>query len=399
MPPKKSSRTKKETATPAKAQMGNARIEKYYNKIVAVFIGLTALLLILIVYFSFSKTTVTVTAEEVSETVTAKTSVKELKGTVLLTTVEGSKEYESATTAVGTPGKATGTVTIVNNYNQSQSLVATTRLLSKEGVLFRTQETITVPAGDSVDVDVIADQEGASGNISASTFEIVALWPGLKEKIYGTSSAAMTGGIVYTTTVTAQDIEKAKTALSAELFAEAKKMFNQEIEKRTGLSADPWIPENGITIVETITNEVDAKEGDTVGSITATQKITVAAIVLGKNDVVNYTTTAIEKTLTEKKYEGMKLGRAIAIEDVDITLNELKEDRVDGSVGLSVDAPLVLNTNNALFDKKKLTGKTKSDIQSYFAGKDGVKSVDVRFSPFWVKKTPAFADNISIEIK
>jgi len=35
--------------------LGNARIEKYYTKIVAGFIGVTILLVLLIVYFSFSK--------------------------------------------------------------------------------------------------------------------------------------------------------------------------------------------------------------------------------------------------------------------------------------------------------------------------------------------------------
>lgn len=382
-----------------RAQLGNARIEKYYNKIVALFVGLTVILLALIVYFSFSKTTLLVNAKELTMPVTAKTTVAELGGTVLLTTVEGTKRSAPADTSVATPGKATGTVTIVNNHNQSQGLIATTRLLSTVGVLFRTQETVNVPAGGSADVGVIADQEGPDGNIDASKFEIVALWPGLKEKIYGTSTASMTGGVTYSTKVTAEEIQKLKTGLTNELLAQAEVMFDEELAKRSGLPADAWIPTGAREIVDTVVNEVDAEVGDTASEITATQKFTVATVVLSANTTLQKATSEVQAATKKEKLGGLAIARALIVDDLTLVLVKLHEDQVNGDLTLIVDAPLSIRADHDILDTKRLTGKTKSEIEALFAGSDEIESVEVRFSPFWVKKTPTFPENISIVVQ
>lgn len=382
-----------------RAQLGNARIEKYYNKIVALFVGLTVILLALIVYFSFSKTTLLVHVKELTMPVTAKMTVADLGGTVLLTTVEGSKSAAPADTSVATPGKAAGTVTMINTHNQSQGLIATTRLLSTEGVLFRTQETVTVPAGGSVDVDVIADQEGPDGNISASKFEIVALWPGLQEKIYGTSATAMSGGVTYSTKITAEEIQQLKTGLTNELLAQAEGMFREELTKRSALPTDAWIPTGAMTIVETVVNDVNAEAGDVASELTATQKLTIATVVLSANTALQKATTEVGVATEKEKLAGLALARALIVDDLTLVLVKLHDDQVSGDLTLSVDAPLAIRADHELLDTKRLTGKTKSEIEALFAGADEIESVEVRFSPFWVKKTPTFPENISVVIE
>lgn len=382
-----------------RAQLGNARIEKYYNKIVALFVGLTVILLALIVYFSFSKTTLLVHAKELTMPVTAKMTVADLGGTVLLTTVEGSKSAAPSDTSVATPGKATGTVTIVNTHNQSQGLIATTRLLSTEGVLFRTQETVTVPAGGSVEVSVIADQEGPDGNIGASKFEIVALWPGLKEKIYGTSATAMTGGVTYSTKITAEEIQQLKTGLTNELLAQAEAMFRQELTKREGLPTDAWIPAGALTIIETVESDVNAEAGDVASELIATQKLTVATIVLSANATLQKATTEVLSATKKEKLSGLAPARALVVDDLTLVLVKLHDDKINGDLTLTVDAPLVIGIDHEVLDTKRLTGKTKSEIEALFAGSDEIESVEVRFSPFWVKKTPTFPENISIVVQ
>ena len=51
-----------------------------------------------------------------------------------------------------------GEVIIINNYTKNQPLVATTRLLSPDGKLYRLKETVNVPAGGTVKAAVYADE-------------------------------------------------------------------------------------------------------------------------------------------------------------------------------------------------------------------------------------------------
>ncbi len=101
--------------------------------------------------------------------------------------------------------KATGSVVILNNTTQAQKLVANTRLQTPEGLIFRLNSSVTVPASTnktgvsnpgSVEVTVTADAVGDKYNIELKDFTI----PGLKSdkakynNIYGRSKTAMTGG-------------------------------------------------------------------------------------------------------------------------------------------------------------------------------------------------------------
>ena len=155
--------TTKKTKHPS--SVAESRIERYYSKIVIAFVVVAVVLIGLIVYFSFTKTTVTVTPTVQNSTVTIESSLSELGGTLVLTDVSGTHDYTAIEGTASKTGKASGTVTLYNKYTVDQPLIETTRLLSDTGVLFRTQETVTVPAGGQVEVPVAADQEGATGNI------------------------------------------------------------------------------------------------------------------------------------------------------------------------------------------------------------------------------------------
>ena len=100
--------------------------------------------------------------------------------------------------------KASGTVTIFNTTTQSQKLVATTRLQTPEGLIFRLKTAVTVPAKQTVSGKVIpgsvsvmttADVAGDKYNVGLKDFTI----PGLKgdakySQIYGRSNTPMAGG-------------------------------------------------------------------------------------------------------------------------------------------------------------------------------------------------------------
>ncbi|KKQ06848.1 MAG: hypothetical protein US15_C0002G0001, partial [Candidatus Moranbacteria bacterium GW2011_GWF1_36_4] len=101
--------------------------------------------------------------------------------------------------------KAHGTVVVYNEYSAaSQQLVATTRLLTEDGKLFRLVAGVVVPGiseiegkiePGKIEVEVVADQSGEEYNIEESKFSIIGFKGGPKyEKIHARSIAKMIGG-------------------------------------------------------------------------------------------------------------------------------------------------------------------------------------------------------------
>lgn len=127
-------------------------------------------------------------------------------------------------------GIATGSVTLTNTGARDQALVANTRLLSADGVLFRLDDAVTVSASGTIETTVHADVAGASGNIAPTHFTI----PGLPEDqqtiVYADSAAPMTGGIQPAGTVTREDLDAASVAAEAAVRADLASAFNGSLQ-------------------------------------------------------------------------------------------------------------------------------------------------------------------------
>ena len=191
------------------------RLQRYFSPLLITFIIVVVALVVAVCYVAFSRTTIAITLKDVPATLPFQYTAAELE--IEPTTVEINADYtftdydaDSSEDAI-----ARGTVTLVNNYSVDQPLRETTRLLSDGGVLFHTDELVTVPAGGSIEVGVYADQPGASGNIGASKFEIVALASSLKDKIYAVSDEAMSGGLIKKVTLTDELVSEAKAAAAS----------------------------------------------------------------------------------------------------------------------------------------------------------------------------------------
>ncbi|HSD12858.1 MAG TPA: pilus assembly protein PilM, partial [Patescibacteria group bacterium] len=100
---------------------------------------------------------------------------------VVETDVKASDTFTATGTSTTAAGKASGKATIINTTSHSYTFVATTRLLSKEGVLFRMKAASPIPANGSVTVAVAADQPGPAGDIGPTTFTIPGLPPDLQK--------------------------------------------------------------------------------------------------------------------------------------------------------------------------------------------------------------------------
>lgn len=130
--------------------------------------------------------------------------------------------------------KATGEITIYNNYSASpQILITNTRFQTKDGKIFRIGESVIVPGmtgstPGSIKVKVSADSYGSEYNIPASDFTI----PGFKDTsrytgFYAKSSESMTGGASgMVQTVAKDDVVSATNLLTPDLNENLKKIYS-----------------------------------------------------------------------------------------------------------------------------------------------------------------------------
>ena len=140
---------------------------RFYKFIALTFLIITVVLFCVIIFMSSKEATITVTTKsdpiDVSKYVVVGPG-GEWDGVVTTTLINETKAF-SPTGTKEEPGIAKGRVTLVNETGYDQPLVATTRLLTPDGILFRLKDRVLVPAGGEIKAEVYADAEGASGNI------------------------------------------------------------------------------------------------------------------------------------------------------------------------------------------------------------------------------------------
>ncbi len=278
--------------------------------------------------------------------------------------------------------KAYGNVTIFNKSSAVQRLVATTRLESKDGLIFRIPETINVPANGSIESRVYADRPGKEYNITATQFTI----PGLKDTPkYGdfsaTSSTAMAGGFIGSSTVvTEQDITKAQLELSAKAKENVLVALK---EQANGLKVFDDVT---ISIGDPITN---AKTGE------AAEKLEMS--VSGRVSVIAFRESDIHELI--KHYLSKNGGLDLLLDG--LTIEYLKQVTDKTSQTLSFDAH-VTGESVAKIDKNKILkdipGMKESAVTAYFKDTKELigSATHIQLSPFWVRSVPKNAKKIEI---
>ncbi|MBI4407720.1 MAG: baseplate J/gp47 family protein [Candidatus Kerfeldbacteria bacterium] len=347
------------------------RLQRYFSPILVVFVCVVVLLVLAVVYVAFSKTTVAITLKAIPARIPFQYSADDVGVEPVVVPINHSFTFTDYEASTSTDAIARGTVTLVNDYSVAQPLVRTTRLLSKSGVLFHTDDTVTVPAGGSIDVAVYADQPGSSGNIAADTFEIVALSSSLKEQIYATSTDPMTGGVIKKVQLTDEIIAEAKVAAQTAAEETAQQTVVETLEQSSAFDAN--------NLVITITDQmVNGSVGEEVEVVT-----------------VQSTGVATYVSLTDTL-----LHDALVADDQPITTDATITYTIatDGSeLVVSGEASgAQLEPSLDFVDAAALTGKTEQQVQDYLADFEQVEAVTVQFVPFWSDRTPQLPQQINL---
>ncbi len=371
-----------------------SRSLRIYQKASVAFVIFSFFLLLAVLYLSVSRATIHVEPTPLVKEATASFVVTpspqlegEVSGYVIERSETKSKLYPIAKDgAVEVEAKARGFVTLVNETSNPQPLVATTRLLSESGVLFRIVSPTVVPANGEVVVEVAADKIGATGNIEPTKFTIPGLGTSLQAKIYGVSLDPMIGGIEYQRVVTEDDIAQARTLLENELVAELKE------RARMGIPVETFNGESIRVTIDSVASSV--QPGETVGAIPVQLTAKVVAVYYDKASISAFVNQALESKLEE--------GYALVVADLDGLKTEVKGvDPVSerATIEVTLTGVAAVDETHPLFDRDRFIGKAEKDVVAILSADSDIKDVSISFSPFWIKRMPTLKDHIDLRIK
>ncbi|MDD5527725.1 MAG: hypothetical protein PHO56_01985 [Patescibacteria group bacterium] len=370
-----------------------------YRKISIFFIFLTLALLAAAFYFFIVSLTVEVTpkSERISDKldiIVANSSSNQaganlsgaagINGSVEQIPVKEQKIYE-ATGANVLGQEITGKVSIINNYSQDKTLVATTRLLTSDGKLFRIKDKISIPAGGSTEVEIYTDEPSPEMAIGPTTFNIPGLWAGLQDKIYAKSATAFVYQSNVQKFVQAMDIEKAAQDIKESLI---KKVNDQFASNYKGF--------------DKVIVQIDKDSLVSSSSVKANMKVNSFNLSLSANvDIVAFHTADVLKLAEDKLISVMPAGEKLAGLNQDETqYNLISGDFKNGTANLEVPfvGTMSLSDIGNAVDKTKLVGLSGAQIVSYLNSLDKFSDVKLIFMPSFINKAPSLVDRIKIVI-
>lgn len=367
-----------------------------------IFITLAVLLILGITYLALAKVTITlipndqpityefnllITHSQNDEGITpnennqtAQTDTPIIPGIILSKSLAVEREF-NIQDGKTVDAQAQGTVIIYNHRPVNQTLVATTRLLTPDGILFRLKNKVIIPPNSQVEAEVYADQAGPNGNIGPTSFTIPGLSEALQKLVYAESKQPMRGGTKTVGILTQAEIDHAANELKKTSAADFLANYLEQHPDLTLIGTQ--IELNELTTDPALDSQTD--------SFNLTGQLNIKAVYANPKQILN-----LAKNLLQKEYA----DQAINIDPSSLTYQIININPATQKAIIKVNLKGLPNLNSAndLFNKDILIGFTEKDLKLYFSQFDYIKDVQIEFSPFWVKKVPILKDHIIIKI-
>lgn len=302
---------------------------------------------------------------------------------------EATKEF-NATGKKEIGEKATGKVTVYNEWDSSTHSYPSSTKFIGGGKTYLSNDSFTVPAGTlsggaiqagKIDVSVTAEASGDAYNLGSTNFVV----EGAPTKIYGRNSASFSGGSTkQLTIVSSEDLNNAKDALKEELDSKNKEELIKKASKQKIIESSV---EN-----EIVSSSADKKSGDETDKFKLTMKVKSRTLSFKEDDFRVF----LGQLLAGKIPADKKLVPASADE---ITISKNENDFAKGIMKITgiVKTSLAPNIDENKV-KKELAGKSKFDAEVIMQNTPGVESASVSFRPsWWLKKVPSLRRNIEIK--
>lgn len=371
-------------------------IQPGYRYLVIIFTVLALILIGIILYFALSQATVYLVPNFLTQQigfavqVINKDKVKEtddlsekLAGKIVSSSIEETKTYP-ALQYQETTNKAAGAVTIINNYSRNQTLIATTRLLTAAGKLYRLTETVVAPSGKKITAFAQADQAGKEYEIGPTKFTIPGLWDGLRDKIYAESAESFKIQTLSKTKITQQTLDQAKEDLKSILLNKAKEDLKRQLLGKEAL------PEKALA-AEILKYSTNAKVGSNQEEFSVTLALGVKGVVFNE--------TRLKEIVQKNLPEIYKTNNAlIKIDPASFNYEIGLLDENSENLIAQIKGEYTIQIANIQIKPGELIRMSKKDAVRYLKSFGDIKDASI-FLPFWTNYLPALADKINIQIK
>jgi len=413
----------------------NKKIDRDSN-VFFLIIGLVTSLSLLsfIFYFAVSKTYITINPELGIKTVSRniiftqkEASVLDQKNTVNVRPInlEIPLEYTFNVTTIDqlSTKNAYGTVDIYNELRQEQVFRPATRFATEDGIVFKTNEWVKVPATKTLSgitvmgkttailiadtYDIKNDIIGVRGNIPEW---ITLTIPGLKfnrDKVYAKTTKMFVGWINPKIHIlTEKEIVSFKNILIEKLKSKALETLKDTLKKANIENGENYailpINENIIYTIGDILLSWWAKIGDKRDEVTINGKVKISTFTYDKNATLFYLKTILNESLlfgTEKLIE---------INDESLRITNIISKNIIPQFSLKatteLDSTISYNfedASNNLTKKLKnlIVGTSAKEATSLLLNDNNIASVRITFSPFWLTRVSNNPDNIEFIIQ
>jgi len=300
--------------------------------------------------------------------------------------------------------KAKGEVILINNYSTTpQMLVATTRLETPDGKIFRLDSQTIIPGAglengklvsSKITVKVTADQPGSEYNINPCQlpnckFTIVGFKGTPKyEGFYGISEKPMSGGSSEVVRmVTAEDISQATTEISQILSDKLNKTAEEKFKNLTGA---PLIVK-GAKATPVIKNlDSDAKVGDFREYFTVKASGEMSVIAFNEEQLIEY----VQHKLINQKKENFEFYQKPVIEIINS-----QPDFVKKTLTLSFKATQEVRYKVSSAEiLAKARGVNQKKLEQIFIDTPGISKVHIKLIPYWLNTIPTDVSKINVII-
>ena len=335
---------------------------------------------------------------KISASMSATTSPTALTYQIITLSSVDSEIVVATSTVPSKPKKASGQITIFNNFSSApQTLVKSTRFETADGLIYRIPNTINVPgyttsAGKtvpgSITVTVTADQVGSKYNIDMADFTV----PGFKTdasryaKIFARSKTAMTGGADQNSAGVSEDAKKvAQTNIESRL---KESLLKQVQAQKTANSivfdgASKFSSQQLSDTAGTDSQHTVIREQGTISSVIFDKKI------LGKILLSD----AIAKVGGSAEIRGLENLHFVADTASASPVWQVKP--LSFNLTGTVDVIGVVDTAKLL---KDILGTPRSDLTKVLSNYPTIDKATANVKPFWKGSFPTDASRVKVEI-
>lgn len=272
-----------------------------------------------------------------------------------------------------------GQVTLYNELNSNQALVATTRLLTADNTLFRLKNAVNIPAQGSVTADVYPDDEAKAVVAPGTKFTIPGLSANLQEFVYAETEEGLKADGAKVKAIDQNDYDNAIKELSDQLSQQV--LTDQDKNKVKILNK------------EVISSEFSNEIGDEADNFDLILEVRISGVIFNEKEIRDYAVSVLEGQVPGDK--------ELVISSSDKLIYEIEnfdQNNQVVQVKSNIKGLMIINEKSSILDRDKLIKLDFDEIKAYLENYDEVETVKIEFFPSWLQKVPFFEDHILIKI-